>query len=155
MWLRNTIYYRWHTKRELDPLSFKLLEYFIQNNERIITRQELIEQFWQKGFVDDNAINRAISDLRKTLKSELEPGLAINNHVQLAADEIGICLAKDTGLVYELKLDSSPELNLLVDLSEKIDKPIQLYSIRAQKGNLLFGSPSESNNEILSLTSKP
>ncbi|ALO40691.1 winged helix-turn-helix domain-containing protein [Pseudoalteromonas phenolica] len=67
-------------KRELDPLSFKLLEYFILNNERIITRQELIEQVWQKGFVDDNAINRAISELRKTLKSELEPGLSIKTH---------------------------------------------------------------------------
>jgi len=86
---------------------------------------------------------------------ELNADFKITSHVQLAADETGIYLAKETGLVYKLKLDSSPELNLLVSLAKKIDKPIQLYSIRAQKGNLLFSSPSESNNEILSLTSKP
>ena len=86
---------------------------------------------------------------------ELNADFKINHPVQLAADETGIYLAKETGLVYKLKLGSSPELSPLVDLSEKIDKPILLYSIRAQKGNLLFSSPSESDNEILSLTSKP
>ncbi|GMM86593.1 hypothetical protein MTsN2n4_38210 [Pseudoalteromonas sp. MTN2-4] len=87
--------------------------------------------------------------------SELNADFKINSHVQLAVDETGIYLAKDAGLVYKLKLGSSPELSPFVDLSEKIDKPIRLSSIRAQKGNLLFSSPSESDNEILSLTSKP
>jgi DNA-binding winged helix-turn-helix (wHTH) protein/sugar lactone lactonase YvrE len=54
---------------ELDPLSFKLLSYFINQDHRIVSREELIEQVWQQNFVDDNAINRAISDLRKQLKT--------------------------------------------------------------------------------------
>jgi DNA-binding winged helix-turn-helix (wHTH) protein/Tol biopolymer transport system component len=54
-------------ERELDPLSFKLLNFFITNSTRIIARQELVEQVWQQPFVDDNAINRAISELRKQL----------------------------------------------------------------------------------------
>lgn len=54
-------------ERELDPLSFKLLSYFVANETRIITRQELVESVWQQSFVDDNAINRAISELRKQL----------------------------------------------------------------------------------------
>ena len=54
---------------ELDPLSFKLLSYFINQEHRIVSREELIEQVWQQNFVDDNAINRAISDLRKQLKT--------------------------------------------------------------------------------------
>ena len=55
---------------ELDPLSFKLLNYFIAQGQRIIAREELVEQVWQQSFVDDNAINRAISDLRKQLKTK-------------------------------------------------------------------------------------
>jgi DNA-binding winged helix-turn-helix (wHTH) protein/Tol biopolymer transport system component len=54
--------------RELEPLLFKLAVYFFANPERIIARQELAEQVWQQTYVDDNAINRAISDLRKALQ---------------------------------------------------------------------------------------
>lgn len=54
--------------RELEPLLFKLAVYFFANPERIIARQELAEQVWQQAYVDDNAINRAISDLRKALQ---------------------------------------------------------------------------------------
>ncbi|WP_161796367.1 winged helix-turn-helix domain-containing protein [Arsukibacterium ikkense] len=57
---------------ELERLLFNLLRYFLANSQRVIPRQELVEQVWQQGFVDDNAINRAISDLRKALQ---HPGL--------------------------------------------------------------------------------
>jgi len=63
-------------ERELDPLSFKLLNFFIANSTRIIARQELVEQVWLQSFVDDNAINRAISELRKQLSHpELKSGM--------------------------------------------------------------------------------
>ena len=67
-------------ERELEPLLFKLLCYFIEHNERIIPRQELAENIWQQSFVDDNAINRAISELRKILKSTKQPGQSIKTH---------------------------------------------------------------------------
>ena len=55
-------------EKELDPLSYKLLSFFIEQNQRIVPRDELVEQVWQRSFVDDNAINRAISELRKQLR---------------------------------------------------------------------------------------
>lgn len=55
-------------EKELDPLSHKLLSFFIEQNQRIVPRDELVEQVWQRSFVDDNAINRAISELRKQLR---------------------------------------------------------------------------------------
>ncbi len=65
---------------ELDPLSFKLLKYFIAQGQRIISREELVEQVWQQKFVDDNAINRAISDLRKQLKTKDYKAQVIKTH---------------------------------------------------------------------------
>lgn len=67
-------------ERELDPLLFKLLTYFIENDGRIISRKELADNIWQQSFVDDNAINRAISELRKALKSTKQPGQSIKTH---------------------------------------------------------------------------
>lgn len=55
-------------KIELEPLLCKLLQFFASNSGRIVSRQELIDAIWQQSFVDDNAINRAISELRKVLQ---------------------------------------------------------------------------------------
>ncbi len=63
--------------RELEPLIEKLLNYFISNSNKIISRQELIDHVWQHAYVDDNSINRAISELRKQLK------LPDSNHIYI------------------------------------------------------------------------
>ncbi|WP_042147783.1 MULTISPECIES: winged helix-turn-helix domain-containing protein [unclassified Pseudoalteromonas] len=67
-------------QRELEPLLYSMLIYFIRNNDRIVTRQELINDVWKQAYVDDNAINRAMSELRKALKSELQRGLVLKTH---------------------------------------------------------------------------
>ena len=67
-------------ERELEPLLFKILSYLILNKESIITRQDLIDDVWCQHYVDDNAINRAISELRKALKSDKQRGLVVKTH---------------------------------------------------------------------------
>ncbi|OHU96926.1 hypothetical protein BIW53_03465 [Pseudoalteromonas byunsanensis] len=67
-------------ERELEPLLFKLLSYFIINNDQVITRQNLVDDVWCQNYVDDNAINRAISELRKILKSDKQRGLVLKTH---------------------------------------------------------------------------
>jgi len=66
--------------RELEPLLYSMLCYFITHHDRIISRQELIDNVWQQAYVDDNAINRAISELRKALKSEKQRGHILKTH---------------------------------------------------------------------------
>ena len=65
---------------ELEPLLFKLLHYFATHPRRIINRQELVEAIWQQSYVDDNAINRAISELRKVLQHPELPVSPIKTH---------------------------------------------------------------------------
>lgn len=65
---------------ELEPLLFKLLVFFANNPRRIINRQELVEAIWQQSYVDDNAINRAISELRKVLQHPELPISPIKTH---------------------------------------------------------------------------
>lgn len=67
-------------ERELDPLLVKLLMHFISKPQQIIARQELVEQVWRQSFVDDNAINRAISELRKQLSHPVEKAPLLKTH---------------------------------------------------------------------------
>lgn len=51
----------------LEPQVAKLLAFFLANQGRVITRDELIATVWEKRVVSDDAINRAISILRQTV----------------------------------------------------------------------------------------
>ncbi|RZQ53300.1 hypothetical protein C1E23_09480 [Pseudoalteromonas phenolica] len=52
---------------ELDPRQLALLEFFIANPERIVTRDELQTAIWKQVIVSDNAINKLVANLRKSL----------------------------------------------------------------------------------------
>ena len=82
---------------ELEPLLFKLLLYFIEHPRQILSRQQLIDAVWQQSYVDDNAINRAISELRKILQ-----------HPELTQSPIKTHHRK--GYSLQLDVSSSPSL---------------------------------------------
>uniref|UniRef100_UPI004047C96E winged helix-turn-helix domain-containing protein n=1 Tax=Rheinheimera sp. TaxID=1869214 RepID=UPI004047C96E len=67
-------------RKELEPLLIKLLQCFAKEPGRIVSRQELIDTIWQQSYVDDNAINRAISELRKALQHPELPQSPIKTH---------------------------------------------------------------------------
>ncbi|MCG9760832.1 MULTISPECIES: winged helix-turn-helix domain-containing protein [Pseudoalteromonas] len=83
-------------ERELEPLLFRMLLYFIENSNRIVTRQELSDEVWQQPYVDDNAINRAISELRKALKSEKQRGQTLKTHYRT-----GYSFVLDAEVIYK------------------------------------------------------
>ncbi len=49
----------------LDPRLLTLLTFFVENPNRIITRDELQLAIWQNVIVTDNAINKLVANLRK------------------------------------------------------------------------------------------
>lgn len=51
----------------LEPTIARLLEYLINNQDRLVTRDELAENVWQGRIVSDDPINRGISVLRQAL----------------------------------------------------------------------------------------
>lgn len=54
----------------LEPKVARLLEYLILNQNRVITREELIEKVWENRIVSSDPINRCISIIRQTLNPE-------------------------------------------------------------------------------------
>lgn len=52
--------------RTLEPRIFDLLIFLIENRGRVIEKQELFEQVWKQAFVTDNALTRAIKEIRRT-----------------------------------------------------------------------------------------
>ncbi len=64
-------------KINLSPNEYKLLQFFIQNEERVMSSEYLYESVWGQPMAgNDNAVKKAISNLRKKLSGS---GYAITN----------------------------------------------------------------------------
>src|SRR5580658_7786367 len=51
----------------LEPKAFRVLLYLIENRDRAIGKDELIEKVWDGIAVTDNALSRIVAQLRKEL----------------------------------------------------------------------------------------
>lgn len=54
-------------EQHLRQQSFHLLLYMIERRQRLISKEELIENFWQGAAVTDNAVVQCIKEIRKAL----------------------------------------------------------------------------------------
>ena len=57
---------------ELAPKGFQVLAYLIENRERLVPKQELMEALWKDTFVTDDALVQVITALRRALGDDPE-----------------------------------------------------------------------------------
>src|SRR6185369_11384883 len=53
--------------RSLPPRAFDLLIYLVEHRGRVIEKQELFDGVWKDAFVTDNALTRAVKDIRRAI----------------------------------------------------------------------------------------
>jgi hypothetical protein len=51
----------------LEPKAIRVLLYLVENRERVVSKEELLQAVWQGAAVTDNALTRVIAQLRKEL----------------------------------------------------------------------------------------
>jgi DNA-binding winged helix-turn-helix (wHTH) protein/TolB-like protein len=57
-------------EQHLRQQSFHLLLYMIERRQRLISKEELIENFWQGAAVTDNAVVQCVKEIRKALSDD-------------------------------------------------------------------------------------
>lgn len=71
--------HRGGTRIDLLPREFKLLEYFLRHQGRVITRAMLLQDVWQYHFsIETNVVDVHISNLRKKIDVRGVPSLIVN-----------------------------------------------------------------------------
>jgi DNA-binding winged helix-turn-helix (wHTH) protein len=65
--------------RQLEPRLIKLLCFLAANADRVLSREELVQELWPKVVVNENSLTRAVSELRKQLQS---PGSTSSNYIE-------------------------------------------------------------------------
>ncbi len=56
--------------RPLEPKSFRLLVFLVENPGRALTKDEIMASVWPGAFVSDNSLARAITQIRKALDDD-------------------------------------------------------------------------------------
>ncbi|MDA7088599.1 winged helix-turn-helix domain-containing protein [Pseudomonas sp. SA3-5] len=56
----------------LEPRAYALLLLLIRNRERVVSKDEIIEQLWQGRFTSDSAVTTCLKTLRKALQDDGE-----------------------------------------------------------------------------------
>jgi DNA-binding winged helix-turn-helix (wHTH) protein len=51
----------------LEPKAYQVLGYLVQHRDRVVTREELLEQVWPGVCVDDSAVARCIRIIRQAV----------------------------------------------------------------------------------------
>ena len=51
----------------LEPKSFRLLQFLIAHRDRVVSKDEIFQTVWAGTFVTDNALTRAIAQVRKAI----------------------------------------------------------------------------------------
>ena len=61
-----------HQHKDLDSKVMELLAYLVNNRDRVVSRDELLDQLWKNKVVADDVLNVAISSLRKALGDDFK-----------------------------------------------------------------------------------
>ncbi len=133
------------TTQELTPLSYKILCYFILNPNRIISRDEFVSSVWANHYVDDNAINKAISDLRRLLKATNDSPNLIKTHYKK-----GYSFICEVEYVYE---DSTPLGEYSIDATSQATNEINISTTVNETRSL--NSSTQSSQFLLGYKEKP
>lgn len=56
--------------RTLEPKSFRLLQFLVENRHRVVPKEEILSVVWEGVAVSDNALTRAIAQIRKALDDD-------------------------------------------------------------------------------------
>ena len=54
----------------MEPKVLRLLVYLIENRNRLVRKQELLDAVWHDAMVTENALTRVIALLRKALNED-------------------------------------------------------------------------------------
>src|SRR5215510_12157456 len=54
----------------IEPKVFEVLVYLLQHRDRVVTKEELLEQCWSGTFVSEAALTRCLAKVRKSVQPE-------------------------------------------------------------------------------------
>lgn len=56
----------------MEPRAVRVLRYLVEHNDRVLSKEELLEEVWSDVFTTDGVLKKAVSQIRRTLGDDAE-----------------------------------------------------------------------------------
>ena len=56
----------------LEPRAVRVLRYLVEHNDRVLSKEELLEEVWADVFTTDGVLKKAVSQIRRTIGDDAE-----------------------------------------------------------------------------------
>ena len=94
----------------LEPKAFRLLEFLIENRDRVLGKEEIFQVVWSETIVTDNALARAIAQIRKALEDDPREPRFIETLPAVGYRFIGKLTAEEPPAAAKTTLGKSPRI---------------------------------------------
>jgi len=118
--------------RKITPRAFDVLAYLVSQRGRLVDKQELFEQVWKDAFVTDNALTRAVKEIRQVIGDDADAPRYIETVPKRGYRFIADVQTIDTKPVRVDKADAAPTVEITsASVPEQSSAPVQTESPRA------------------------
>lgn len=109
----------------VKPRLMKLLEFFLQNHNEVVTREAILDYVWEDRIVTENLLTKSISELRKLLEEHFQ-------------DEVSIETIRNVGYRFQASFSITNGLSNPLNLSPSLTKKKRWVASLAIAGSLIL-----------------
>lgn len=81
----------------LEPAAARVLRYFLENGDRVVSKNELLEAVWNEVFTTEDVLKRAVSQIRRALGDDAQNPRFIETHHRRGYRFIALRAANSNG----------------------------------------------------------
>ncbi|HYC90471.1 MAG TPA: AAA family ATPase [Thermoanaerobaculia bacterium] len=126
----------------LEPRAVRVLRYLVEHNDRVLSKEELLEEVWADVFTTDGVLKRAVSQIRRTIGDDAEQSRFIATYHGRGYRFIAPVTRIDTAVP---KIVSTPPAESLPELVPNYDqlaaRDAELLTLRAEFRSAREGAP--------------
>jgi DNA-binding winged helix-turn-helix (wHTH) protein len=130
--------YRGEDVVSLEPRAVRVLRYLVEHNDRVLSKEELLEEVWADVFTTDGVLKKAVSQIRRTIGDDVEQSRFIATYH--GRGYRFIAPVTRVGAVTP-KIVSAPALELVPNYDQLAARDSELLTLRAEFLSALEGTP--------------
>jgi len=123
----------------LEPRAVRVLRYLVEHHDRVLSKEELLEEVWSDVFTTDGVLKKAVSQIRRTLGDDAEQSRFVATYHGRGYRFIApvrlfnIAASKDAS--------AGPAGELAPNYDQLAARDAEMLTLRAEYRNALEGAP--------------
>ncbi|HWW61364.1 MAG TPA: winged helix-turn-helix domain-containing protein, partial [Thermoanaerobaculia bacterium] len=120
----------------LEPRAVRVLRYLVEHHDRVLSKEELLEEVWADVFTTDGVLKKAVSQIRRVLGDDADRSRFIATY-----HGRGYRFIAPVGRAASSRPPASPRRELLPSYDQLAGRNAEMLTLRAELRSALEGNP--------------